>query len=200
MSSSLLIVGLGNPGTRYGKNRHNLGATWVQKLCQEYQIKLKLNPKLNANIASINIKNFNIICMIPNDYMNNSGLSVKLVAKFYDLPPENILIIHDELDLPVGMVKLKSNGGHGGHNGLRDIIQQLNSNNFKRLRIGIGDPGIKNIIADYVLSNASNEEQLLIDHAITTSLAILPEIASQNWEKAIQLLHNNKSLGGNNGI
>jgi PTH1 family peptidyl-tRNA hydrolase len=188
---ALLIVGLGNPGTRYTNTRHNLGATWVKRLCSKYDIELKLNNKLGANLG---ILQPHIICMLTTDYMNLSGISVNLVAKYYKLPVENILIIHDELDLLPGIIKLKLNGGHGGHNGLKNIMQELNSNQFKRLRIGIGHPVIKGSVVDYVLNPPEEQEKILINAAIINSLDIFSSISELNWQIAMQSLHqlNNK--------
>lgn len=183
---ALLIVGLGNPGKRYTNTRHNLGATWVKRLCIKYDIELKLNNKLGANLG---ILRHHIICMLTTDYMNLSGISVNLVAKYYKLPVENILIIHDELDLLPGIIKLKLNGGHAGHNGLKNIMQELNSNQFKRLRIGIGHPGIKGSVVDYVLNPPEEQEKILINAAIINSLDIFSSISELNWEIAIQSLH-----------
>lgn len=188
---ALLIVGLGNPGTRYTNTRHNLGAAWVKRLCSKYDIELKLNNKLGANLG---ILQHHIICMLTTDYMNLSGISVNLVAKYYKLPVENILIIHDELDLLPGIIKLKLNGGHGGHNGLKNIMQELNSNQFKRLRIGIGHPVIKGSVVDYVLNPPEEQEKILINAAIINSLDIFSSISELNWQIAMQSLHqlNNK--------
>ncbi len=183
---ALLIVGLGNPGTRYTNTRHNLGATWVKRLCSKYDIELKLNNKLGANLG---ILQHHIICMLTTDYMNLSGISVNLVAKYYKLPVENILIIHDELDLLPGIIKLKLNGGHGGHNGLKNIMQELNSNQFKRLRIGIGHPVIKGSVVDYVLNPPEEQEKILINSAIINSLDIFSSISELNWQIAMQSLH-----------
>lgn len=188
---TLLIVGLGNPGTRYTNTRHNLGATWVKRLCSKYDVELKLNNKLHAYLG---ILQHHIICMLTNDYMNLSGISVNLVAKYYKLSVENILIIHDELDLLPGIIKLKLNGGHAGHNGLRNIIQELNSNLFRRLRIGIGHPMIKGSVVDYVLNPPEEQEKTLINSAIINSLDIFSSISKLDWQIAIESLNqlNNK--------
>lgn len=187
MIENLLIVGLGNPGARYSKTRHNLGATWVERLCVAHKATLTFNLKLRSIISKVTA--LDCICIIPDDYMNNSGLAVKLTANFYKIPIENILVIHDDLDLPIGTIRLKLHGGHGGHNGLRDLIERLGTDKFKRLRIGIGHPGNKDQVSDYVLTPATPNEQLKLDQAIAESFVVAPELAKLNWERAMQLLH-----------
>lgn len=194
LAHQLLIVGLGNPGVRYANTRHNLGAFWLQSLCNKYNLNLKLNTKLRAKLGVLEYQNYNIICMLPTDYMNLSGIAVNLVAKYYKLPIENILVIHDELDLAPGVIKLKLSGGHAGHNGLKNIIHELNSNQFKRLRIGIAHPMIKEQVADYVLSEPQEQEKAIINHAVVYSLGALPAIVQLDWQMAINYLNqlNNK--------
>ena len=177
MIPGILIAGLGNPGTDYIHTRHNLGATWVARLCEEYNVSLQPNTKLAANIAKIEP---NILCIVPNDYMNHSGFAIKKAAGYYKFDLENILVVHDELDLLPGDIRLKLYGGHGGHNGLRHIIEQLQTNHFKRLRIGIGHPKVREQVSDYVLSPANKSEQLLINTAIKHTLKIIPDLSTLN--------------------
>lgn len=192
MISGLLIAGLGNPGAHYTDTRHNLGAAWVTRLCNKHNVSLQLNTKLSASIARIEFNTKNIICMIPNDYMNHSGFAIKKTVAYYKLEINNILIVHDELDLLPGDIRLKLDGGHGGHNGLRHIIEQLQTNNFKRLRIGIGHPKIREQVSDYVLRSADKVEQSLIDLAIEHSLQIIPDLTVLNWPQIMQFLHQPK--------
>ena len=192
LKRSLLIVGLGNPGANYIHTRHNLGAIWVKKLCTEYNASLHLNGKLTAHIAHLNS---DTVCMIPNDYMNHSGFAVQKVYKYYKYDIENIVVVHDELDLAPGDIRFKLYGGHGGHNGLRHIIEQLQTNHFKRIRIGIGHPKIPEQVADYVLSPANKSEQLTINAAIENSLQIIPNLLTHNWQQVMQFLHQPKISG-----
>ncbi len=192
MIPRLLIVGLGNPGTSYVRTRHNLGAVWVQKLCANYNVSWQVNTKLISNLAKIDP---NILCMISEDYMNHSGFAVKKVAEYYKFDKENILVVHDDLDLSPGEVKLKLHGGHGGHNGLRHIIEQLQTNNFKRLRIGIGHPKIKEQVTDYVLSTPNADEKSIINRSIEDSLEFTAKLLTTSpidWQQMMQLLHQPK--------
>ena len=188
----ILIVGLGNPGTNYTNTRHNLGAVWVNKLCEKYNVALQNNSKFNAKIANIAQ---DVYCMVSNSYMNHSGFSVQKICHYYKVTITNILVVHDELDLEPGDIRLKLSGGHGGHNGLRHIIEQLQSNHFKRLRIGIGHPKIKEQVTDYVLNVPTKSEQLNIEFAIEHSWQSVPDLLSANWQKAMQFLHTPKISG-----
>lgn len=191
----LLIAGLGNPEASYSSTRHNLGAAWVERLCSYYNVELKTSNKLIAKVATIEP---NIKCVIPSDYMNHSGFAVKKASEYFKIDLNNILVVHDDLDLPPGEIRLKLQGGHGGHNGIKHIIEQLQSNNFKRLRIGIGHPTIKQQVANYVLSSANVSEQLIINTAIENSMKIVPELLINNckqidWQIVMQILHKPKN-------
>lgn len=188
----ILIVGLGNPGTNYAKTRHNLGAVWVARLCEKYNLSLRNNQKLDAKIANFN-KEF--YCMISNSYMNHSGFSIQKFCYYYKFLITNVLVVHDELDLEPGDIRLKLSGGHGGHNGLKHIIEQLQSNNFKRLRIGIGHPRIKEQVTDYVLEQPSKDERIKIDQSIEYSWQIIPDLLANNWQKVMHFLHTPKTSG-----
>jgi PTH1 family peptidyl-tRNA hydrolase len=195
--TNLIIVGLGNPGKTYANTRHNIGATWVKQLCNKYHASFCKKSKLNAEIAQLPA---NVLCAIPQDYMNHSGIVIKKIIEYYRYSVENLLVVHDELDLSPGDIKIKLSGGHGGHNGLRDIIGQLQNNNFTRLRIGIGHPQIRGQVSDYVLSPATGEEKIAINHAIERGLAIDDLLLSGNWQQAIQVLHQNSLTKDNNGV
>lgn len=184
-----LIVGLANPGKEYASTRHNAGAWWVQALCAKEYIALQTQTKLQASIGQAQIGNFKFKCAIPTTYMNHSGQAVAKIAQYFTIPAEEILIVHDELDFAPGIIRLKQAGGHGGHNGLRDIIPNLGSEKFYRLRVGIGHPGDRDQVSDYVLSNPSKHDQKLIETAIDNSLYLLPDILAGNWQKVMNELH-----------
>ncbi len=180
-----LIVGLGNPGPSYEKTRHNAGAWFVEALADSQHTTLKLEKKFQAHIARVQ----NTYIAIPTTYMNLSGQSVKAIQNFYKIPTDNILIAHDELDLNPGVIKLKTGGGHGGHNGLRDIINQLGTKDFHRLRIGIGHPGHKDDVSNFVLAKPSNIDKIAIINALDKASDIVPDLFSGDIQKAMLTLH-----------
>ena len=190
-----LIVGLRNPGDAYSATRHNAGSWFVEKLIEQTNCILKKDSKLHSEIALFTINNVlgeTITCRValPLVYMNQSGLAVQAISQFYRIQPEEILIIHDELDLTPGRIKLKSGGGHGGHNGLRDIITHLGTNMFHRLRIGIGHPGQKDLVLDYVLGRPSRDDRTFIDNAIQRTLSITEKIILGKIEQAMNEVNN----------
>lgn len=194
MSAVQLIVGLGNPGPEYEQTRHNAGALFIESIAEKYNTPLILERKYYGLVGRFNISNQDIKLLIPTTYMNRSGQSVAALANFFRIPMHAILVAHDELDLPPGVAKLKQGGGHGGHNGLRDIIAQCsNQNNFYRLRLGIGHPGDKSLVSNFVLSKAPPKERELLATSIEHSLEVLPDIISGNWDKAMQQLHSQKA-------
>lgn len=185
-----LIVGLGNPGQQYQQTRHNAGAWLVERLASAYNTPLKHEPKFSGTTARIIVNGHEIRLLIPGTFMNLSGQSVGPMAGFYRIPATAILIAHDELDLPAGSIKLKTGGGHGGHNCLRDIIAKLgNDNGFHRLRIGIGHPGSSEKVTGHVLSKAGITEQQLMDAALDEALSVLPQIASGELSRAMNRLN-----------
>lgn len=184
-----LIVGLANPGKEYALTRHNAGAWWVQALSKEYNFNLQTESKLQATIGTLRLNNQQVRCAIPNTFMNHSGQAVAKIAKYFSIPAEQILVVHDELDFPAGIIRIKQGGGHGGHNGLRDIVPQLGSNSFYRLRVGIGHPGDKSMVADYVLNNPSSKDKQLIEQAINQSIQFAPDIIAGNWQTVMNKLH-----------
>lgn len=169
MSSITLIVGLGNPTAEYARTRHNAGFWFVEKLAQKYNISLKFEQKFNALVGRGNIEGQDIRLLLPQTYMNKSGQSVMPFCQFYQISTPQILIAHDELDLNAGFIRLKTGGGHGGHNGLRDIVPHIGAD-FHRLRIGIGHPGHKDKVSSHVLGKAPTNEQQLIDDAISFAI------------------------------
>jgi PTH1 family peptidyl-tRNA hydrolase len=184
-----LIVGLGNPGSRYAQTRHNAGFFLVDELARNCHVSLRKENKFHGDAAKAAIAGRDVWLLKPDCFMNLSGQSIQALANFYKILPSSILVVHDELDLPSGTARLKRGGGHGGHNGLRDTIEKLASKDFARLRIGIGHPGDKSRVHDYVLSTASQDEQTAIDSAISHALDVIPDIVSGDWDKAMNALH-----------
>ncbi len=192
-----LIVGLGNPGPEYAKTRHNAGAWYVEQLARWHNVSLREEPKFFGHTARILVEGQDVRLLIPNTYMNLSGKAVAALARFYQIEPEAILVAHDELDLPPGIAKFKQGGGHGGHNGLKDIIAKMgNNNNFFRLRLGIGHPGSKEQVAGFVLTKAPSSEQNLIDAALDESLRATDILFKQDMTKAMNRLHSFKADKG----
>ncbi len=171
-----LIVGLGNPGQEYDKTRHNVGFLFLDELIQNFAASWSVQSKFEGLIAEIALEGTKIILLKPTTYMNRSGQSVAKVARYYKFEPEEILVVHDELDFSAGVIKLKKGGGHAGHNGLRDIILQLNFNEFYRLRLGIGRPSRGNMVANFVLSAPSKVELVAITNAIETGVGYIPSM------------------------
>jgi len=185
-----LIVGLGNPGPNYERTRHNAGADLVLELAKSLHVELKYESKFFGDTARVILGGYAVRLLIPSTFMNLSGKSVNALAKFYQIAPEAILVVHDELDKPPGEARFKKGGGHGGHNGLRDTIKCLgNIKEFARLRIGIGHPGNARQVADYVLKKASPNDQQLIVNSIDDALRALPLAVAGEWEKAMLKLH-----------
>lgn len=188
-----LIVGLGNPGSQYEQTRHNAGAEFVEQLAARQLTSLQTDKKFFGRYGKAQLGSQTVHLLIPTTFMNLSGQSVASVANFYKIPPESILVAHDELDLPPGIARFKQGGGHGGHNGLRDIISRLGNNkNFYRLRIGIGHPGQAKDVAGFVLTKAPVSERSKSQAAIDESLFHLPEAISGNWAQAMNKLHSFK--------
>ena len=183
-----LIVGLGNPGSKYEQTRHNAGFWLVEEIARLKGAQFRPEAKFSGEVCKLVLEGRDVWLLKPDTFMNRSGLSVHKLASFYKIPVENILVAHDELDLEPGTARLKSAGGHGGHNGLRDIISQMGKE-FHRLRIGIGHPGHRDQVSDYVLHRASKDEQISIDNSIDDALRVLPLLAEGSWEKAVHRLH-----------
>jgi peptidyl-tRNA hydrolase, PTH1 family len=184
-----LVVGLGNPGDKYASTRHNAGFHWLTQLADSLRVSFRLETKFHGLCAHVVQTGTEIWLLEPQTYMNASGLSVAAMCRFYKISPEQILIVHDELDLEPGIIKLKSGGGAGGHNGLKSIIAHLSSQVFWRLRIGVGHPGNKDAVVDYVLHPPRKEEAALIDRAIDHSMQVWPLIAAGNLAAAMHQLH-----------
>nr|WP_171523072.1 MULTISPECIES: aminoacyl-tRNA hydrolase [unclassified Acinetobacter] len=183
-----MIVGLGNPGSEYAQTRHNAGFWFVERLADQYGISLKKDPKFNGFSGRGNIEGQDVRLLLPTTFMNLSGKSVVPFAKFYNIAPESILIAHDELDMNPGIIRLKTGGGHGGHNGLRDIVPHIGPN-FHRLRIGIGHPGSKDRVSGHVLSKAPSNEQELMDDAIAHALARAKMLVNGEVQQAMNQIN-----------
>ncbi|QEY16699.1 aminoacyl-tRNA hydrolase [Cellvibrio sp. KY-GH-1] len=191
MSNAIqLIVGLGNPGNEYERTRHNAGQDFVEELARTLGVTLQPDNKYFGYSARANFQGQDLRLLIPTTYMNRSGQSVGALANFFKIPPTAILVAHDELDLAPGVARFKLGGGHGGHNGLRDIIAALGNNqNFPRLRLGIGHPGAAPLVANFVLKRAPSSEQELIDNAIARAIQCTPDAIKGDWNSAMKKLH-----------
>lgn len=188
-----LVVGLGNPGKTYAETRHNAGFRFIGALLRTAGGSLKPEKRFGGDAGRIELGDRQLWLLMPTTFMNASGEAVAKLARFYKITPENILVVHDEIDLPPGTVRLKSGGGHGGHNGLRDIINKIGSKDFMRLRIGVGHPGAAHQVESYVLKKASQAEQQQIDSAIDASLNQVDEIVRGNFEQVMNDLHSHRA-------
>ena len=189
MEDIRLIVGLGNPGEKYARTRHNAGYWWVDAIADARRSAWKKETKFSGWTAEVEEGGREFTLLKPSTYMNESGRSVSALMRFFKVEPGELLVVHDELDLPPGVVKLKRGGGTGGHNGLEDIVDALGTKDFWRLRIGIGHPGDKDLVADYVLDRARRIEQDAIDPAFERSLDLMPRLAAGRLQDAIGWLH-----------
>ncbi len=188
-----LICALGNPGDKYAQTRHNAGFWLLGKLSAEQGLSLSLNNRFKSLVGDYHYQSNVIRVIAPQSFMNKSGEVLAPFAKFYQLQPSQLLVVHDEIDLPPGVVKFKTGGGHGGHNGLRDIIKHLGSGDFHRLRIGVGHPGDKDKVVSYVLNRPTFAESQLIDAGMDKALAVLPHILQGEFSLAMNALHGDES-------
>ncbi|MBE8215040.1 MAG: aminoacyl-tRNA hydrolase [Endozoicomonadaceae bacterium] len=188
-SAIMLMIGLGNPGPEYEKTRHNAGAWLIKNLSDQYHSPLIAHKKFFGYTTVIQINSHKVHLFIPATFMNCSGQAVREIQKFYQLPPESLLIAHDELDFDPGVARIKVGGGHGGHNGLRDIIQKINSPDFIRLRIGIGRPNDQRLVSNYVLNRPSVSDYTQIQNNLYEILRIIPDLIAGEHAKAMQVLH-----------
>jgi PTH1 family peptidyl-tRNA hydrolase len=183
------VVGLGNPGPKYEETRHNVGFWLVDRLAHRYGAVMRADNKFAGEVARIRTPVGECWLLKPMTYMNHSGRSVSALAKFYKLPLENMLVAHDELDMVPGVVRLKKGGGHGGHNGLRDIISAMGSKDFHRVRIGIGHPGHRDGVSDYVLSRPYKAEQDLIERGLDEIERHWETVQAGDMGKAMREIH-----------
>ena len=184
-----MIVGLGNPGSEYEQTRHNAGFWFIDELAWQYKATLKEEKKFFGSVSRISISGSDLWLLKPSTFMNRSGQAVAALAQFYKIKPEEILVVHDELDIPCGRIKFKLGGGNGGHNGLKDIQARLGTPDFYRLRLGIDHPGDRNLVVGYVLNKPSPEHRQQIDEAINKSLKAVPMLLAGEWEEAVRFLH-----------
>ncbi|PWG65219.1 aminoacyl-tRNA hydrolase [Sediminicurvatus halobius] len=184
-----LVVGLGNPGPRYEATRHNAGYWLLDELLRRHGGALRSERKFHGELGRIRVAGHELPLLRPSTYMNHSGRAVAAYAGFFRLAPASILVVHDEIDLPPGSVRLKRGGGHGGHNGLRDIAAALGTREFARLRLGVGHPGSSDLVVPYVLSAPGKAERAAIDDAIAEACEALPWLLEGEWDRAFQALH-----------
>ncbi|MDO8284697.1 MAG: aminoacyl-tRNA hydrolase [Rhodoferax sp.] len=187
-----LFVGLGNPGPEYEATRHNAGFWWVEALARELKTGLSMDKGYHGMVARTTVHGNTVWLLQPQTFMNLSGKSVASLARFFKIAPQEILVAHDELDIAPGQVKLKFGGSHAGHNGLRDIHAQLGSGDYWRLRLGVGHPGNKDDVVNWVLKKPSLDHRIAIDQCIDRSLKALPAFLAGDMEKATLLVHTSK--------
>jgi peptidyl-tRNA hydrolase, PTH1 family len=181
-----LVVGLGNPGKDYERTRHNAGFWLVERFAQANGITLRKDPKFKALVGKNAAGAF---FLLPQSFMNLSGQPVQMLAGFFRIKPDEMLVVHDELDFAPGVARIKQGGGIAGHNGLKDISHRIASHDYWRLRIGIGHPGDRDAVADYVLHKPSADDKVAIDQAIDRALQVMPELLGGDMQSAIQKLH-----------
>ncbi len=185
-----LIAGLANPGKDYAKSRHNAGAWFINAMVHQFSLAaLKAENKFHASLTTWSLPVGKCYLLIPNTYMNDSGRALKAIVNFYRIPTESLLIVHDDLDLAPGVARYKQGGGEGGHNGLKDIVSHLHTKDFWRLRLGIGHPGQRDRVHDYILGSPSISDKQKIDQAIELALSTLTGFAEGQQVQAMQSLH-----------
>lgn len=189
MEPFALLVGLGNPGASYAQTRHNAGFWFLDAAARKLKLQCRFEKRFHGRVAEGVWGAGKLRLLQPETFMNHSGQAVAAVAGFFKIPLERILVAHDEIDLQPGDVRLKVGGGHGGHNGLRDIIAHTGSPDFARLRIGVGHPGLSHDVVDYVLHRPGKEEQVGIESSIDASCDVLPDILDGDLPRAMRILH-----------
>lgn len=187
-----LFVGLGNPGPEYEGTRHNAGFWWIDALAQQWKATLVADRSYHGQVARVNLNGETLWLLKPQTFMNLSGKSVAALARFFKIQPNEILVAHDELDIVPGQVKLKLGGSHAGHNGLRDIHGQLGTDDYWRLRLGIGHPGVKSEVIHWVLKKPSPEHREAIEECIARTMKAVPALLAGDMEKATMLIHTSK--------
>jgi PTH1 family peptidyl-tRNA hydrolase len=189
MSQIALIAGLGNPGPEYKHTRHNAGFWFIEQLSQRYPLDFKLESRFRGEVAKAQIKELSVRVLRPRTFMNESSQAVASLMRYFEIEPISLLVVHDDLDLDPGVVRLKEGGGHGGHNGLRDLIRHLDSNNFVRLRLGIGHPGHPDDVTDYVLhAPPANERSAILD-AVSRAVALIEPMIKGDHVAVMNELH-----------
>lgn len=193
-----LVVGLGNPGRQYLKTRHNAGFLFLDDLAAKHHCSFFKETRFDGLFAECIVASQKVLLLKPETFMNRSGQSVGKAARFYKVQPENILVVHDELDFDAGVVRLKFDGGHAGHNGLRDIIAHLGTKQFYRLRIGIGRPANGRPVADYVLSEPSKPEFELLRVALDRGADFIADMVAGKMELAMRELNSSSESNKKN--
>lgn len=188
-----LFVGLGNPGPEYDATRHNAGFWWIDALAREWKISMAMDKSYHGLVGRTTVHGSTVWLLQPQTFMNLSGKSVAALARFFKVAPQEILVGHDELDIAPGQMKLKFGGSHAGHNGLRDIHAQLGSGDYWRLRLGVGHPGNKAEVVNWVLKKPSQDDRIAIEQSIDRSIKALPALLAGDMEKATLLVHTSKS-------
>jgi len=183
-----LVVGLGNPGAEHEDTRHNAGFWFVDELAARHEGRLKPERRYNAEAGRVTIAGVPLWLLKPMGFMNRSGQSVRAFCEYFQVPSEQVLVVHDDLDLPAGVARLKRGGGAGGHNGLKDVIAHLGED-FWRIRVGIGHPGHRDEVIDYVLQRASAVDERLMREAIELAVAEFPRLLTEGAEKMMNRLH-----------
>jgi PTH1 family peptidyl-tRNA hydrolase len=201
MSESIsLIVGLGNPGSKYEGTRHNAGFLFLERVCELWPATLATNKHCHGRVGQSIIDGIEVRLLAPDTFMNLSGKAVVAATSWFKVPMAQLLVVHDELDLDPGAVRLKFGGGHGGNNGLRDIIAMTGSNDFHRIRVGVGHPGTGRDVAGYLLRKPGEDDRISIDNAIEQALGVLPQTVHGDIAGAMQTLHTNEKRTTRNGI
>ena len=186
-----LVVGLGNPGPKYDQTRHNAGFWFADEVARRFRGVFRNESKFAGEVCRLDVDGRPVWLLKPQTYMNRSGQAVRLISSFYKIPLNRVLVAHDEIDLPPGTLRLKRGGGHGGHNGLRDIMAQLGQE-FLRLRLGVGHPGHKDMVVDYVLQRPTREDDELIRRDIDEAVDVLPQIVRGELARAMNTLHSRR--------
>ena len=201
MSALRLIVGLGNPGPEHARNRHNAGFWWIDALAEQFGARFGIDSKLQSESAKAVIGGEPVRLLRPMTFMNHSGRAVTAALRYWKIEPEQMLVAHDDLDLPPGTARLKFDGGHGGQNGLRDIVALLGHARFHRLRLGIGHPGHKDKVTPWVLGRPGRDDEAAMLRAIDDALAVLPLAVAGDINEAMKRLHTvgNREQGTGNG-
>lgn len=189
-----IIAGLGNPDARYQRTLHNAGFWFADAVARGARESFRLDRKFDAEVCKVTIANAEVWIVKPQSYMNNSGGPVRGMLDYFRLPVETLLVAHDEIDLPPGTARLKKGGGHGGHNGVRDIIQHCGSD-FLRLRLGVGHPGVKDKVTGYVLQRAPEAVEGAVEAAVARSVEVLPLLVERGTEAAMNRLHTAQNDG-----
>ena len=187
-----LLIGLGNPGPEYEATRHNAGFWWLDAVARELKVGVAMDKAYHGLVARTMVNGQTVWLLKPQTYMNLCGKSVATLARFFKIAPQEILVAHDELDIAPGEAKLKLGGGHAGHNGLRDIHAQLGTDDYWRLRLGVGHPGVKSEVIHWVLKKPSLDHRVAIDQSIDRALTALPHLLAGEMEKATLLVHTSK--------